>query len=108
MGVVTAITLFWPNKPNPAMHTPERALSVRKNVATLAWYYFIVPGYYKTVPSRQHEFVTLLGRKMLHWVCLGPQGGCWGPVLSFSSCRLGHFFVKWRPAPLAIWGLGFL
>jgi hypothetical protein len=47
MGVVTAIRLFWPNKPNPAMHTPERALSVRKNVATLAWYYFIVPTQFK-------------------------------------------------------------
>jgi hypothetical protein len=35
-------------------------------VATLAGCYFIVPGYYKVVPSRQYEFVTLLGRKLLH------------------------------------------
>jgi hypothetical protein len=44
-------------------------------LATLVGYYFIVPGYYKIVPSRQNEFVTLLGRKILHWGCLGPQGG---------------------------------
>jgi hypothetical protein len=62
-------------------------------MATLAGYYFIVPGHYKIVPSRQHEFVALLGRKILHWGCLGPKGGvlgtCYG--MSFSLFRLGNF-----------------
>jgi hypothetical protein len=75
-------------------------------MATLAGHYFVVPGCYKIAPSRQHEFVTLLGRKILHWVCLGPQGGCWGSVLSFSSCRLGHFLLNGDPRhwPFGVWG----
>ena len=48
----------------------------------------------------------LTGRKTLHWGCLGPQGGCWGPVLPFSSCRLGHFWPIGDPRhwPFWIWG----
>ena len=41
------------------------------SVATLAGYYFIVPGYYKIVPSRQHEFVTLLGQLLQYTAFLG-------------------------------------
>ena len=79
-------------------------INIYSALATLAGYYFIVPGYYKIVPSRQHEFVTPLGRKILHWECLGPQGGCWGPVLSFSLCRLGHFLSNGDPRH---WPFGF-
>jgi hypothetical protein len=30
------------------------------------------------------------------------------PLRARSSCRLGAFLANWGPAPLAIWGLGFL
>jgi hypothetical protein len=60
-------------------------------LATLAWHCL-------TAPECQHEFVAPTGRKMLHWGCLGPQGGCWGPVLPFSSCRLvGQFWPTSDP-----------
>ena len=59
-------------------------------VATLAGCYFIAPGHYKIVPSRQHEFVTLIGRKILHWGCLGL--GPWGGVGDLF-CPLVH--VDW-------------
>jgi hypothetical protein len=44
---------------------------------------------------------------MLHCGCLGSQGGCWGPVLPFSSCRLGHFWLiadDPRHWPFGVWG----
>ena len=35
-----------------------------------------------------------------------PGGVCWGPVLSFSSCRLGHFLSNGDPRhwPFGVWG----
>jgi hypothetical protein len=71
-------------------------INIYSALATLAGYYFIVPGYYKIVPSRQHEFVTPLGRKILHWECLGPQGGRLGHFCQMATRATGHL------------GLGFL
>jgi hypothetical protein len=94
---------LWSSQRRPHIGASKAARRVLK-IAVLGHLAIIVPGYYKTVPSRQREFVALLGRKILHWGCLGLQGGCWGPVLSFSSCRLGHFLSSGDPRH---WPFGF-
>ena len=79
-------------------------------LATLAaGHYFTVPGCHKIVPSRQHEFVALTAnrsKKTALGVFKTPGGGCWGPVLSFSLCRLGHFLSNGDPRhwPFGVWG----
>jgi hypothetical protein len=88
------------DKKGAALHPPRQRPAAQRGasrvwppaLATLAGRYFIVPGCCKMAPSRQCEFLALTGRKCCIGGGLGPQGGCWGPVLSFSSCRLGHFW----------------
>jgi hypothetical protein len=56
--------------------------------------------------ARQHEFVALIGRKMrvIGGFLVRTPGGVLGTCFVLQFMSIGDFFVKWRPAPLAIWG----
>ena len=48
-------------------------------------------GYCSAVPYGQDELGTIIGPKKHQRGVLCPIEGCWGPILPFGSCRLGHF-----------------
>ena len=60
-------------------------------LATPARYCVAVPWYCDAVPKRQDELGAIIGPKKHQRGVLCPIEGCWGPILPFGSCRLGHF-----------------
>ena len=81
----------WPALPDTARCGVTVGVGRRARMATPARCCEAVPWYCEAVPKRQGELGTIIGPKKHQRGVLCPIEGCWGPILPFGSCRLGHF-----------------
>jgi hypothetical protein len=66
-------------------------LEWKRGVATPARCCVAAPWHCDAAPKRQDELGAIVGPKKHQRGVLCPIEGCWGPILPFGSCRLGHF-----------------